>query len=159
MNGYTIYGQASWVYNDGGRSEAGFRGEAGDCVTRAIAIATERPYQEIYDALNLAAKDERFRRGRIGLRFATGRGSSARTGVQKVTYAPYLKALGWAWTPTMKIGSGCKVHLKANELPRGRLIVSLSRHLCAVIDGVAHDTYDPTRDGTRCVYGYYQRSA
>jgi hypothetical protein len=26
-----------------------------------------------------------------------------------------------------------------------------------VIDGVIHDLYDPSRDGTRCVYGYYQK--
>lgn len=42
------------------------------------------------------------------------------------------------------------------ELPSGRLIVAVSRHLCAVIDGVIHDTFDPSRDGTRCVYGYFQ---
>ena len=23
-------------------------------------------------------------------------------------------------------------------------------------DGVVHDTYDPSRDGTRCVYGYWR---
>lgn len=32
-------------YNDGGRAEAGFKGTTGDCVCRAIAIATERPYR------------------------------------------------------------------------------------------------------------------
>jgi hypothetical protein len=26
-----------------------------------------------------------------------------------------------------------------------------------VIDGVVHDTHDPRRGGTRCVYGYYQK--
>jgi hypothetical protein len=46
--------------------------------------------------------------------------------------------------------------LKADELPAGRLIVSVSKHLVAVIDGVAHDTHDPSRGGTRCVYGYYR---
>ena len=25
-----------------------------------------------------------------------------------------------------------------------------------MIDGVIHDTYDPTRGGTRCVYGYWK---
>lgn len=30
-----------------------------------------------------------------------------------------------------------------------------SKHLAAVVDGVLHDTYDCTREGTRCVYGYY----
>lgn len=55
----------------------------------------------------------------------------------------------------MQIGQGCKVHLRADELPQGRLVVSLSKHHSAVIDGVVHDTFDPNRDGTRCVYGYY----
>ena len=55
----------------------------------------------------------------------------------------------------MQIGQGCKVHLRADELPPGRLVVSVSRHTTAVIGGVIHDTYDPAREGTRCVYGYY----
>jgi len=33
----------------------------------------------------------------------------------------------------------------------------LSRHLTTVIDGVIYDTYDPSREGTRCVYGYYSK--
>ena len=36
-------------YDDGGRSEAGFKGHAGDCTVRSVAVATQRPYQEIYD--------------------------------------------------------------------------------------------------------------
>ena len=56
----------------------------------------------------------------------------------------------------MRIGSGCKVHLRADELPAGRLIVNLSRHSAAVIEGVLHDTYDSSRNGTRCVYGYWR---
>jgi len=55
----------------------------------------------------------------------------------------------------MSIGSGCKVHLDGNELPEGRLVASLSKHVAAVIDGVINDTYDCSREGTRCVYGYY----
>ena len=55
----------------------------------------------------------------------------------------------------MAIGSGCTVHLRADELPPGRLIVGVSRHTTAVINGVVHDTHDPTRGGTRCVYGYW----
>src|SRR5262245_46562233 len=31
---------ASFVYDDGGRAAAGFKGKAGDCVCRAIALAT-----------------------------------------------------------------------------------------------------------------------
>ena len=137
-------------YHDGGRAAAGFRGTTGDCVTRAIAIASGRPYREVYDALNALGKQER-----LGTR-KRGR-SHARTGVYKATSRAYLLSLGWQWTPTMSIGQGCRVHLRAGELPPGRLIVVVSRHLTAVIDGVIHDTADPSRQGTRCVYGYYCR--
>jgi hypothetical protein len=47
------------------------------------------------------------------------------------------------------------VHLKESELPSGRIIVAVSKHLTAVINGEIHDTYDCSREGTRCVYGYY----
>ena len=139
----------TWIYNDGGRKDAGRKGDTRDCVCRAIAIATERPYAEVYEALNAAGRLERPRDGKAR--------STARSGVQKTTTRRYIESLGWIWTPTMQIGSGCTVHLRADELPAGRLIVSVSRHLVAVVDGVIHDTHDPAREGTRCVYGYYQK--
>ena len=46
-----------FVYNDGGRKNAGIKGEARYCVCRAIAIINEKPYQEVYDALNQISKD------------------------------------------------------------------------------------------------------
>lgn len=136
-----------FIYDDGGRTEAGYKGHTGDCVTRAIAIATSRPYREVYDALN-GLRDGMRQTKRV-------RRSSARTGVNRAIYDRYLKSLGWNWTPTVTIGSGCKVHLRADELPAGRLVVRVSGHMVAVIDGVIHDTHDPSREGTRCVYGYY----
>lgn len=139
--------EVAFVYSDGGRVEAGFTGDTRDCVTRAIAIATGLGYREVYDRLNELAKYER-PRGRT-------KRSSARTGVQTVTTRRLLDELGWEWTPTMLIGSGCKVHLRADELPGGRLVVRTSKHLTAVINGVIMDTHDPSRDGTRCVYGYW----
>lgn len=138
-----------WVYNDGGRAEAGYKGETGDCVTRAISIATGVPYAKVYSDINLLAESER-PRGRK-------KRSSARTGVQKPTIRKFLESIGWKWTPTMKIGSGCKVHLKEDELPCGTLIVSVSGHLTVVKDGIIHDTHDPSRGGTRCVYGYWSK--
>jgi hypothetical protein len=104
----------------------------------------------VYDALNALGKQERISKRKRGR-------SQARTGVYKETIKAYLLSLGWQWTPTMRIGQGCRVHLRANELPTGGLIVVVSRHLTAVIDGVIHDTADPSRNGTRCVYGYYCR--
>ena len=138
----------NYQYDDGGRSEAGYKGETGDCVTRALAIATGKPYQEVYSTINALAVSERHGKRKRGI-------SSARTGVYKNTTRKYLVSLGWHWTPTMFIGQGCKVHLRADELPMGRLIVSVSHHTVALIDGVIHDTHDPSRNGTRCVYGYW----
>jgi len=135
-------------YNDGGRSDAGFKGTTGDCVCRAIAIATEKPYREIYDLINEFSKSERIGKRKKGK-------SNARTGVYKRTIEKVMDHLGWKWTPTMGIGTGCTVHLKEDELPNGRLVCSLSKHCTAVIDGVLNDTYDCSRDGTRCVYGYF----
>lgn len=123
--------------NDGGRSKAGYVGSAGDCVVRAIAIVSGKDYQSVYDDL--------FRLS----------GKSPRQGVSKKIYHRYLLSIGFRWTPCMFIGSGCKVHLKKQELPDGKIICRLSKHLAAVIDGVIHDTFDPSRNGTRCVYGFY----
>jgi hypothetical protein len=88
---------------------------------------------------------------------ALTRAASPRDRMHMTIVRGYLKRLGWIWAPTMQIGQGCTVHLRADELPSGRLITRLSKHLCAVIDGTVHDTHDPTRGGTRCVYGYWSQ--
>lgn len=149
------------AYNDGGREAAGFKGDTGDCVVRAIAIATDRPYQQVYDELHDTALNDRAYMASLELRYGgqARRHASPRTGVHRKIYEAYLRDLGWVWTPTMHIGSGCQVHLREDELPGGRLICRLTRHVCAVIDGVVHDTSDPTRNGMRCVYGYYRKEA
>lgn len=137
----------NYVYNDGGRAKAGYKGEAKDCVTRAIAIAATLSYQEVYDALATWPR-------------RTHKKASPRDGVYTKTkwFREYMASLGFAYVPTMGIGTGCKVHLRAEELPAGCLIVQVSKHTCAVINGCVHDTYDPRRSGTRCVYGYWWRS-
>ncbi len=136
-------------YDDGGRQDAGFKGKTGDCVTRAISIATGKPYLEIYKALSDGCKNDKKCKKR-----------SARNGVptKHEWFKAYMNSLGWEWTPTMEIGSGCKVHLDGDELPPGRLIVRVTKHYCAVIDGVLHDTRDCSRGGTRCVYGYWSKN-
>ena len=166
------------VFNDGGRFEAGYKGTTGDCVARSIAIATGKPYQEIYDALAKGnAKQRVSKRQRIkiqnnyaakGLSFDTPEYKAyvkSRTKKQTAAHGinttrqwfkDYMKSLGFVWVPTMKIGQGCTTHLTENELPSGRLVVAVSKHFTAVIDGVINDLYDCSRNGTRCVYGYYK---
>ena len=130
--------------NDGGRSRY-FKGtDAGDCVVRAVTIASGRDYKWVYDQLSAIQKK--------------CDGGSARNGVrvQNPAFKDFMRSLGFRWRATMKVGQGCKVHLHGNELPAGRLVCQVSKHSVAVIDGVIHDTYDSSRGGKRCVYGYWE---
>lgn len=134
-----------FVKNDGGRAAAGFKSSTGDCVARSISIVTGKPYIEVYRDLAEGGKSQR------------GKKSSPRTGILtgRKWFKDYMARNGFKWVTTMGIGSGCKVHLNAEELPKGRLIASVSKHYTAMIDGVIHDTHDPRRGGQRCVYGYW----
>lgn len=148
----TFYSKNNFVYNDGGREAAGYKGKAGDCVCRAVAIAANLPYQEVYDRLAKGNASQRKSKN-------TGKRSrSARNGIYTTRkwFKDYMLELGFEWVPTMTIGSGCTTHLKSSELPAGRLVCNVSRHCVAMIDGVVHDTYDCSRGGKRCVYGYWK---
>lgn len=123
-------------FNDGGRAEAGYKGYAGDCVCRAIAIALELDYKETY--LQLA----RLNKIALGKR-------SARNGVAKDAYEKFLKDHGWVWHKAPKF-EGRKA--KHYDMPEGVVIARMAKHLAAVVDGVVHDTWDSTQ---KMVYGYY----
>ncbi len=140
----------SFQFNDGGRAAAGYRGKSRDCAVRAIAIATGCAYREVYAALAAAAGSEPA---------PARRRNHPRTGMRKSTVQRFLEARGWRFTPTLTPAGRPRVRLQAPQLPTGPLIVALARHLCAVIDGVIHDTYDCSRNGRGLVYGYYTRAA
>lgn len=145
----------SFQLNDGGRAAAGFKGGAGDCVVRAIAIAAQLPYLQVYEDLRKAnATYAQNKKDRLAKRISD-KGSSPRSGNHRNVFHDYILSHGFTWVPTMSVGQGCQTHLRLGEIPRGRLIVKVSKHLSAVIDDVIHDTHNPSRNGKRCVYGYY----
>ena len=142
-----------YVYDDGG---AGRSNHGGGCVPRAIAIATGRPYRKVYKSLAAATRRyvQRWPRSHIaGWVRRSRHGFDPDHGVYPRIHDPYLASLGWQYTPT----KDQKVRLRADELPPGRLIVQVHRHLVAVIDGVIHDTYDSGQKGRRPVRGFYTR--
>ena len=147
----------NFKFNDGGREQSGYKGSAGDCVTRAIAIVTGKTYSEVYDRMFMEIKKfAATKRSATAKRAGRGggrAGTTPRNGISKKVYHRYLiEEMGMTWTPTMLIGQGCKVHLIENELLSGKLIVQCARHLTAVIDGVINDTWNCSG---KCVYGYY----
>ncbi len=136
-----------FCFNDGGRKEAGFKGTTGDCGVRAIAIALVLPYREVYDAL-------------AEIHAVCGK-RTAREGLWREEMSAFLAPRGWLWTPTMQVGSGCTVRMHSDSLPKpvgGRMILRLSKHYCAVVHGAIMDLSDCSRNGTRCVYGYWSRA-
>jgi hypothetical protein len=149
----------NWIKNDGGRAAAGFKGTAGDCVCRAITIATGKPYGEVYGRLAEGNATQK----KTKRTAKTGRGvRTAREGiyVRRKWFKDYMTELGFEWVSTMgfneidgkKVGTGCQVHLRTDELPLGRLVVHVSKHSVAVIDGVIHDTHTTRRAAAPGVY-------
>lgn len=138
---------AKVVYSDGGRWKYVGKGKpfkswrADDCVIRAVCNATGMDYMDAYSKLFDVTRKH---------------GYSPNQGVTKADTKRLIeKVVGWEWHPLMGIGTGCKVHLRGSELPSGVAILSCSGHLTCSKDGVVYDSYDCTRGGTRCVYGYW----
>jgi hypothetical protein len=146
--------RCEFVEDDGGREAAGYGGATGDCVARAIAIATRKPYAEVFEALkarhvgfvkrNPDSYEARVRRGTKPID----------NGCIERVYAPYLKSLGWNYTRIRE-----RVYLRAGALPNGRLIIDLDRHFVALVDGTIRDTFDSGGAGKRPVKGYWRAAS
>lgn len=125
------------IYNDGGRSKYFKGANVNDCVTRAIAIATGLDYKEVYDTIKDLLQH------------------TPRNGLKKKETKDIMQYFGFEWVPTMTIGGGCQTHLRKEELPSGTIVCQVTGHLTCVKDGIIYDTFDCSRDGNRCVYGYW----
>ena len=130
---------ASFVYNDGGRSEAGFKTQT-DCGIRAVAIACDISYKDARGILKKAAKNGKQGNGQIA------------NGIYKEDLNTALETLGFKWSPAPKF-EGRKA--KHYDLPKGKVIARMSKHFVAVIDNVIHDTWDSSE---KMVYGYWAKS-
>ena len=126
-------------------------------MVRAIAIAANMPYLTVYEDLRQANASYAANKKNRLARSLNARGASPRNGNHRDVFHDYILNQGFTWVPTMQVGGGCQVHLRTDELPEGKLIVRLSKHLTAMIDCVIQDTHDPSRGGKRCVYGYYTK--
>lgn len=129
-----------FIYSDGGRSNY-FKGVTRDCVCRAIAIASDRDYLEVYQSMKKA----------IG---------SPRNGVQthKKAFKDWMTANGFVWVACSGIGCKTSVHFIKGELPQGRLVCSVAKHYVAVVDDKVFDIWDSRYNSfneLRRIYGYW----
>jgi hypothetical protein len=121
-----------------------------------LALAMGKSETEVVNRLKEIAKTKgRYRRSQVA-RFLK-RYPDPRIASCREVYEPFLQQEGWKFQPCSLVGKKEKVHLNADELPtdRGKLICRISKRLVLVKDGVMYDIYDPSRNGTRQVYGYY----
>ena len=127
-------------FNDGGRAKAGYKGSAGDCGARAMAIALAMDYQKAYDHIAHA----NFKHHGI---------KSARNGVDRHIYANVLLVFNWLWQPAPKF-EGRKAY--CSDMPSGIVIARQAGHYVAIIDGIPHDIWDCSH---KMIYGYWIRKS
>jgi hypothetical protein len=139
-----------WVYDDAGR---GFRSrKRAELNAEAISILLSRPLETVELGLQEAKRAWVFEKPQRESRLRWW----DTTLVPKQVYQAYMAGAGWVRHTTMKVGKGCKTHLKADELPATCLVQCSSGELVAVVDRVIHCSWDDMdRGGTRCVYSWW----
>ena len=150
-------GGLSWEYNDGGRLEAGFRGNAGDCVTRSISIATGRDYLDLYkefavsNAAHWEGKAKRAKNPQRAKLYAGRAKITARNGIADAVFEPVLAEAGWVKT---KLPNGSRL----SDLPTDTmLVVHLRAHLVAINHGTIQDTFDSSYEYDRSAFAYWKK--
>lgn len=118
-----------FTYDDGGRASAGRR-PSGDCVVRAAAILTGRPYMEVY---RMAAELNKER--------GTGR-RSARNGLSWVLTADLYRALGLVRIRTAGGPGGKSPTYSQAHYRHGDCIAQTAKHAAALVGGALRDTFD-----------------
>ena len=82
--------QLNFQFNDGGRAAVGFKGGAGDCVVRSIAIAANLPYMQVYEDLRLANESYALLRNDRLAKRLNAKGSSPRNGNHRNVFHDYI---------------------------------------------------------------------
>ena len=144
-----------YIYNDGGRSNY-FKGSTRDCVVRAIAIASDMDYKEVYDLIHQRQK-EWANKSRSKAALRCRKNPSPRAGVWKQVYIPIIEELGFRWVSTCEVGSSDRTYLSrsGSTLPKGTLIVKTRRPLQCVKDHILYYTHSSFGN---MVYGYWIKS-
>jgi hypothetical protein len=109
----------------------------GDCVTRAIVMATGLDYQEVWDELTRRKKGPSNKRG------------TASSGMPHDISREYLNELGWTY---VSFHHGEKFTYE--NLPE-ECIVDLPGHYTYVKRGIVYDAYDCRGKRRRKLEGYY----
>ena len=120
-----------WVSHDAGRANSSRPRQRNDCTVRALAIARSMSYDDAYDLLKDAG-----RKCSRGFHFGDW-----------VEAQPWAKKISF---PAIKGQRRMNPARFVVDFPEGRYILRVAKHVFAVVDGVAYDTFENAPD--RCVY-------
>lgn len=125
-----------FIQTDAGRARSPRRKlQKQDCTVRALATVSGLSYDEAYKLMKQAGRESS---SRFPFRqFASTSENFRWKAFQAVKGKPRLNLLQF-----------CKLH------PTGEYVVKISKHVVAVINGVAHDDIEPRWDA--CVYGAWE---
>ena len=127
-----------WNQNDAGRSTSLRPKQSLDCVIRAIALASQKPYDEVYDLMASAGR------------------KSGRSTPKKV-WKEVIHPMGLHYSfPAEKGLPRTTLADFAATFNSGRWVVQLAGHLTAVVNGEVLDTECPRSNA--CVYGAWKFS-
>ena len=129
-----------YIQEDGGRADAGFRGSTGDCVVRAIAIASGEEYQVVYDTMAAHMRKHGY--------VATGNAYQQKPKAGKTKKRPrsalniqhdVLRFFGFE---KVKLPQGARPTYTEAHRRYGNCIVSTTKHMAALVDGALRDLFD-----------------
>ena len=137
-----------YIYDDGGRRNAGYKGDTGDCVVRAAAIVLDyefphaRPhYQTVYDAMAAGMKAAGYVAS--GNAYAqkprTGRAAKNKVNRAGDIQVRVLRSLGFE---KAKLPTGPRPTYAEALRDFGPCIVSTRKHMAALVNGALRDTFD-----------------
>ncbi len=104
--------------------------KTGDCVIRAISLALDKTWDEVFDDLVKIAKEK----------------SSVPN--MDIVFFEYLSSFDRI-TPKVEKG---KKRMRVGDLPKGTYIVKAANHVTCVKDGVLMDSWDCRK---KCAYRYW----
>lgn len=127
-----------YQFNDGGRSNSKRPKQKNDCTVRALVIATDMKYDEVYDLLKDAGR-------KASKGFQLG---------EWLSTVDTVSILGRKFNvmtfPAVKGQRRMNPEAFSERFPKGVFICKTAKHVFAVIDGVQYDTFQERPD--RCIY-------
>ena len=112
----------------------------GDCVKRAITIATESDYREVSRELNRIKRE-----------------IECKSFTEKPVYKEYMKRHNFEKLsfPAVKGRPRMNGERFCESYPEGRYILNMAGHLSCCVDGIIYDTWDCS---DKCVYNAFKVS-